>query len=128
MKNMVVVHYANGDISKGTTGDFFPNKSSFHLQMNGSSAMVEVNVQDLKAIYFVESFAGDPSFSERTDVQRTGFGRKIRVLFKDGEVQYGYTQGYAPNRPGFFVAPCDPESNNARLFVVAAATEKVELS
>lgn len=126
MKNMVVVHYANGNIVKGTTGDFFPNKNSFHLQENGSEAMSEIHVQELKAIYFVESFEGDPSFNEKSDVERTGFGRKIQVQFKDGEVQYGYTQGYAPNRPGFFVAPCDAESNNVRLFVVTAATEKVQ--
>lgn len=126
MKNMVVVHYLNGNIVKGTTGDFFPNKNCFHLQENGSETMNEILVQELKAIYFVESLEGDPSFNEKTDIERTGFGRKIKVHFKDGEVQHGYTQGYAPNRPGFFVAPCDPDSNNVRLFVVTAATDKVQ--
>ena len=126
MSNQVVVHYANGDIIKGKTEDFFPNKSVFHLQEKISGEMKQINIQDLKAVYFVNSFEGNPQLSEKTDVERSGFGRKIKVHFKDGEVQYGYTQGYAPNRPGFFVSPCDKESNNIRIFVVSGATEKAD--
>ena len=126
MSNQVVVHYANGEIIKGKTGDFFPNKSVFHLQEKDSGEMKQINIQNLKAVYFVESFEGNPQLSEKTEAERSGFGRKIKVHFKDGEVQYGYTQGYAPNRPGFFVSPCDNESNNIRIFIVTGATEKVE--
>ena len=126
MINMVVVHFVAGGVIKGETGDFFPNKSSFHLQEEGTDEMQQINVQDLKAIYFVENLEGDSTFNEKNDVERAGFGRKIKVQFNDGEVQFGYTQGYAPNRPGFFVSPCDSESNNKRIFVVTGATEKVE--
>ena len=125
MNNQVVVHFADGKIMKGNTGDFFPNKNVFHLQENGGG-MVQVNVSELKAIYFVESLEGDPQFNEKTDLERTGCGRKIKVQFRDGEIQFGYTQGYAPNRPGFFVTPSDADSNNERIFVVTAAAEKVE--
>ena len=45
--------------------------------------------------------------------------------FKDGEELLGTTQGYQPDRPGFFVIPADPESNNERCYVVASATEEV---
>ena len=126
MINMVVVRFFSGEIIKGTTGDFSPNKSSFHLQEEGTDEMKQINVQDLKAIYFVEDLGGDSSFNENNDVERVGFGRKIKVQFKDGEIQFGYTPGYAPNRPGFFVSPCDEESNNKRIFVVTAATETVQ--
>ena len=30
---------------------------------------------------------------------------KIRVDFLDGEVMYGMTNGYSPNRKGFFISP-----------------------
>ena len=126
MINRVVIHYIDGSITKGETGDFFPNKNSFHLKVENSDEMQQVDVQNLKAIYFVESFNGDSSFNEKDNVERSGFGRKIKIQFKDGEVQYGYTQGYAPNRTGFFVSPCDPDSNNLRIFVVTGATEKVQ--
>ena len=35
------------------------------------------------------------------------------------------TQGYQPDRPGFFVVPVDPKSNNDRCFVVMAAVKAV---
>lgn len=127
MVNLVVVHYADGKIVKGTTGNFFPNKNVFHLQEQDGGDMRQVNIQDLKAVFFVKSFAGNPGYQEKIDLDRAGFGRKIRVHFKDGEVLYGYTQGYAPDRPGFLVFPCDPDSNNDRIFTVAAATEDVQL-
>lgn len=125
MVNLVVVHYADGIILKGKTGDFFPNKNVFHLQEQNNDEMKQVCMQDLKAVYFVKSFEGNARYTEKNDVIRTGFGKKIRVHFKDGEVQNGYTQGYAPDRPGFLVFPCDPDSNNERIFVISAATEKV---
>ncbi len=126
MNNQVVVHYMDGKVVKGITGDFFPNKNAFHLQDNDSGEMTQINAQNLKAIYFVKSFEGEESFIEQKDLVRTGYGRKIQVSFNDGEVQYGYTQGYSPNRSGFFVTPCDEGSNNIRIFVMTAATEKIQ--
>lgn len=126
MSNKVVVHFLDGEITKGETGDFFPNKSSFHLKEQNSGETKQVEIQNLKAVYFVQSLSGNSSFDEKSDVERTGFGRKIQVNFKDGEIQYGYTQGYSPNRSGFFVSPCDPDSNNLRVFVVTGATEKIQ--
>ncbi|WP_020674910.1 DUF6982 domain-containing protein [Geopsychrobacter electrodiphilus] len=127
MKNKVVVHYSNGNIDKGETGDFFPNKPHFHLQPLGSNETKQINMQTLKAVYFVETFEGN-SNADKEDIklERAGFGRKLRVQFEDGEVQYGYTQGYSPDRPGFFVSPCDPSSNNIRIFVVTGSTTSIK--
>ncbi|NLA41334.1 MAG: hypothetical protein GX874_07990 [Smithella sp.] len=52
-------------------------------------------------------------------------GRKIRVLFKDGEEMIGTTRGYQLNRQGFFVIPADPQSNVERCCVVTKATREV---
>jgi hypothetical protein len=52
-------------------------------------------------------------------------GRKLRIVFKDGEVLVGTTQGYQPGRQGFFVVPADAKSNNERCYVVSAATQEV---
>ena len=129
MNNKVVVHHSNGNILKGETGDFFPNKPLFHLRVLGTNETKQIDIQNLKAVYFVETFEGD-STSEREDfrIERTGFGKKIRIQFKDGEVQYGYTQGYSPDRPGFFISPCDPSSNNLRIFVVTGATVLIKFT
>lgn len=127
MQNKVVVHMADGTILKGTTADFFPNKETFHLQEESAGETHLIGVASLKAVYFVKSFAGRSDYKEKSDVERSGCGRKIKISFNDGETQFGYTQGYAPNRAGFFVFPADPESNNDRIYVITAATGKVEL-
>jgi uncharacterized protein DUF6982 len=54
-------------------------------------------------------------------------GRKIKVVFSDGEVLVGTTQGYQPNRPGLFVLPANLDSNIERCYVVAAATREITL-
>ncbi|MGA2079406.1 MAG: hypothetical protein ABSH53_02155 [Holophaga sp.] len=52
-------------------------------------------------------------------------GRRIRVVFKDGEVLTGLARGYRPDRAAFFVMPADQRSNHERCFVVAAATREI---
>jgi hypothetical protein len=125
MLNTVVLHFVDGTILKGTTDDFFPNKDMFHLKAKGGGEIREVRLTNLKAVYFVKSFEGDPLYQDKADQERAGFGKKIKVIFRDGETQVGYTQGFTPDRNGFFVFPADPDSNNDRVFVVNASTEKV---
>jgi hypothetical protein len=125
MRSNLVLHFADGTIRKGTTDDFFPNKDLFHFTENDSGQTDQIGVATLKAIYYVKSFEGNPAYREIADMERVGFGKKICVHFNDGEIQLGYTQGYSPNRLGFFVIPCDPNSNNDRIFVVSTATSKV---
>jgi hypothetical protein len=53
-------------------------------------------------------------------------GLKVKVTFFDGEVMYGSTNGYAPERKGFFIFPADEESNNERVFIIRESTVAVE--
>ena len=130
--NQVVARYQDGRVLKGVTNDFVPAKDRFHLQLQGAGSgtrPVEVLVSELKAVYFVKDFAGNPEHkeSELFDPKRPTAGRKIRVVFKDGEVSVGTTQGYQPGRPGFFLIPADAGSNNERCFVVTAAAREISL-
>ena len=88
---------------------------------------VEINTKDLKALFFVKDFEGDQKHVERNefDPSRPPVGRRIKVVFKDGEVLVGTTTGYQPGRPGFFVVPADDSSNIERCYVVSAATREV---
>jgi len=125
----VVVRYLNGKIVKGFTQDFFPNKDRFHLHpaAKTSGESVEVTLKDLKAIFFVQDFQGNAQYHERKNYGEgeKPQGRKVEVTFVDGEVLVGSTLGYDPNRPGFFVFPADPKSNNKRVFVVTTAVKNV---
>lgn len=128
MQFQVVVHYADGRLLKGHATDFFPNKATFHLAQRGSEETREIDIAELKAIFFVKTFDGNPTHHERKDLERAGMGKRIQINFKDGEVLIGYTSGYSPERAGFFVFPADPESNNEKVFVVTAATQNVSFS
>ncbi len=122
----VVIRYANGKLIKGYTNDFFPNKPLFHvrpIESQPTDKGVEVYIKELKGIFFVKDFMGNPSYNENkniTEAQQPS-GRKVKVIFKDNEAVVGTTLGYDPGRSGFFVTPLDSQSNNLRVFVVSAA-------
>lgn len=105
----VVVHYADGRVVKGFTNNFFPNRPTFHLHPVGGPADkgTEVRVADLKAVFFVKDFEGDPAYNEKkTFVEgQSPAGRKVEVTFADGEVLVGATLGYDETRPGFSSPP-----------------------
>lgn len=129
--NRVVAHYKDGRLLKGLTNDFLPTRDHFHVQLDpGESGArpVDVKVPELKALFFVKDYSGDPSHQRTQDFDpaKPPVGRKIQVVFQDGEVMVGTTQGYRPDRPGFFVTPAD-EGNNERCFVITAATQEVKL-
>ena len=128
--NKVVARFADGRIIKGTTADFYPNKDTFHLAVEAAPVgekPLEVSTQDLKALFFVKEFEGDAGHGEGTEFDSANppAGRRIKVVFKDGETLLGTTTGYQPKRPGFFVVPADAGSNNERCYVVTAATQEV---
>jgi hypothetical protein len=130
--NKVVARIADGRTVKGFTTDFSPDKAHFHVnpaELAPDARAVDLGVADLKALYFVKDFAGDPQHHDdmRFDPSRRALGRKIRVIFKDGEEMTGTTQGYQPGRSGFFLVPADPGSNIERCYVVAGATKHIEL-
>jgi hypothetical protein len=125
----IVIRFADGRIEKGYSQDFFPNKPAFHLFENlskGAANHKEIRVADLKAVFFVKTFAGNPDYKERKRFVEgdPAQGRKAEVDFLDGEVLQGSVLGYDPKGPGFFLFPSDPESNNQRVFVINSAVNK----
>ena len=123
--NKVVARFKDGSILKGKTSDFFPNKTSFHLEtLAGETKMIDV--EELKAFFLVKDYDGNKNYDEEYEDEIAGTGRKIRVKFSDGESIIGYTLGYSPDRQGFYMTPADFSSNNQRIFVVKSASEKIE--
>ncbi len=121
----IVVQLKNRTVIKGTTNDFFPNRRRFHVeQMDGS--ITDVVIEDSKAIFFVKDYEGDKDHKDSYNDVLTNAGRKTKVKFKDGEIIYGYTLGYSPERQGFYLTPADLGSNNERIFIVTSATQNVQ--
>lgn len=127
--NKVVVRYKDGRLVKGTTRDFIPGKAVFHVETVDKTETIEINVEDLKAIFFVKDFYGKAEYVESKAFvdSGSGKGKKIVVEFKDGEMLTGYTLGYDTNRPGFFIMPSDDRSNNERIYVVRSSVGSVAI-
>jgi hypothetical protein len=130
IQNKIVVRYQDGRVSKGFTNDFMPNKDVFHIvPMDAPSGTkpLDVYVNVLKAVFFVKDFIGDKQYKEKKtfDTAKPVVGKKIKVIFRDGEELIGTTQGYQPGRPGFFVFPADAQSNLERVFIFSAFTRTV---
>src|SRR5512145_511206 len=123
IQNKIVVRYQDGRIVKGHTGDFLPTKPVFHLTLIDAprdAKPIDVKIAEVKAIFFVKDFTGNRERPKGQEFPagKPVVGRKIRVVFQDGETLVGTTQGYDATRPGFFVIPADAQSNNDRCFVV----------
>lgn len=123
--NKVIVRFKDGTLIKGNTSDFFPNKSYFHInRLDGK--IEEIDLEDLKAVFFVKDFEGNKNYQKKYEDTIHGAGRKILVEFTDAESITGYALGYSPDRKGFFITPADLTSNNERIFVVKSATKSVK--
>jgi hypothetical protein len=128
MQNKVVLHFLNGGIAKGSTLNFFRNKKLFHYTDSHTQEIIVVEPRKLKGIFFVKSYDGNPGYRERPDVERAGLGMKVKVFFKDGETLVGYTSSRPQGKTGFFLFLPDAKSNNEKVFVIHAATERVLLT
>ena len=124
----IIARFRNGRMKKGYSQDFFPKKPVFHLSKDArgtSREPEEVHVNELKAVFFVKDFVGNPDYEEQkrfVEGDRPS-GRKVEVIFADGEVMQGSVLGYNPKQPGFFLFLVDPRGNNTRVFVVNDAVK-----
>ncbi len=127
--NRAVVAFLDGRRLKGYLFNFSTLRESFHLfaddkvQKEGGT---DVQMKDLKAVFFVKDFKGNPESQETAAVNPQQHGRKIEITFNDGETLTGTTEGYNPHRLGFFIFPSDPRSNNMRVFVVNKNVRQVK--
>jgi hypothetical protein len=118
----VVVAYLDGRRLKGYTNDFSPARDHFFLFPEGVDSKpgdrgTSVRIAELKALFFVKDFAGDPSHKEVPSTSPLP-GKRIEVTFSDGEKLIGSSVAYNPRNLGFFMQPADPAGNNERIFVV----------
>jgi hypothetical protein len=128
--NRAVVAYLDGRRLKGYVFNFSALKDTFRLfpdEMAQQKSGTDVLLKDLKAVFFVKDFLGDPSYHESTEGSPAQHGRRVEVIFKDGEKLSGTTDAYHPQKLGFFVFPIDARSNNVRVFVVNKNVRQVNM-
>lgn len=94
---------------------------SFRIRTLESNQIEEVSADEIKAVFFVNSFGGDAkheilNFHTRAPIVH---GIWMRLQFLDGEVMEGIVFNsirYLVD-PGFFLLPTDPDSNNRLVYV-----------
>jgi len=90
-----------------------------------------VPLPEIKAVFFVRDFDGNPQRSERKLFQSRPrmAGLWVQMTFKDNEV----LEGLLPNnlveisQEGFLVTPADLYSNNLKIFVPRTALSKINV-
>jgi hypothetical protein len=118
----VIARYWDGLLLRGFTNDFHASRPHLHLSSHPTAERAAfVPLAQLKALFFVRDFDGNPRHVEEQQFVQRPQGRKIEVTFRDGEVLVGSTLNYRPDGQGFFVQPADTRSNNLRVFVTHAA-------
>ena len=124
--NKVVARFKDGSLMKGTAQDFSQDKSMFRFETVSGEEQI-IDVEQLKALFWVKDFNGNPEHKDLyiNDLDRGG--KKIEVKFIDGELMKGHTLDYSEDKPGFILMPSDPDSNNIGVFVVNSASEKISL-
>ncbi len=129
MSNKVVAHYQDGRVVKGTSLDVGPGRRWFHVRC-ADGEVVHVDMNDLKAVFFVRSLEGDATRNDslmplQNDPRSRG-ATLVKLGFADGETIVGLTIGWPPRNPFFFVNPVDPDSNNIRILVNRNAVTAAE--
>jgi hypothetical protein len=117
----VVAAFLDGRRLRGYVLDFSPMRDDFTLLPSDNPMQArgeKVELTSLKAVFFVKDFAGNKEYRPPENVAPQQQGRKIEVVFRDGETVWGTTQGYNPTKLGFFMFPADGGDNNMRVFVV----------
>jgi small nuclear ribonucleoprotein (snRNP)-like protein len=130
----VVVHLIGGRTFKGSIQSFDPTGSTVRVRSSRGSNRMEVNFEEVKAIFYVKTYAGNREYREKVRfVLSEPKGKRIMVRFKDGEILLGYAdrdfgeRGGSlsiltdPRQKGFFLFPADPGSNNTKVFVVISS-------
>jgi len=119
---LVVIAFLDGRRTQGYIYDFSALRERCKVFPSPMAAEGEdVSLKQLKAIFFVEELAPDKTAPAAP-------GRKIEVLFSDGEKLHGTTQGYTPERLGFFIIPHDTGGEKfriLRIFIINANVKKV---
>ena len=122
----IVARLKDKTLIKGRSVDFSPNRLFFHMTLLNKET-IKVNVQNLKAAFFVKSFTGNRDYQYTYNDTLPLENNKLKVEFTDGEVMIGYADQYPFDRHGFFFTPADLDGNNERIFALTSSVKNISL-
>ena len=124
----VVLHFRDGVTDHcRLAAEFSPRDVEVEVESDDHRRR-RVRVDDLKAVFFLKDPRQRQMDLERDGSDATNDGAAVaRVEFFDGEIIRGRVSHYSVENTGFWLYPSAPESNNARIFVVARSLQTVSL-
>ena len=127
MEQKIVVHMTGGAVHKGVTQDFGPDRPTFHLlPAEGGGVPLRIDVEKMKALFWVKDYLGNRHFVARRDFEgTTTTGRRAVLTFVDGESMWGTVEEEHTAWEGFFFRPVDERDNNLRVFVIRKSLKDV---
>ncbi len=135
MQLKLVAHCRDGRVLKGIT-----TRNSLSLSAEGFSmdvvrgerkgTEVFVPFRDLKSVYHVRDFEGDPASKNGngagTHVESHMLGDRVSIRYADGETLEGFLTGkYRPESPRFSIVPGNGSCNNISVLVERSAVAEV---
>ncbi|MBI1955681.1 MAG: hypothetical protein HYS38_04750 [Acidobacteria bacterium] len=115
----MVIAFLDGRRVRGYVFDFSPMRDQCRIFPSPTARANEGEIVDfktLKAIFFLQEPVGEAA--NTSNPTSAAPGRKIEVVFSDGERLEGTTQGYSRDRLGFFMVPEDPTRKIIRVFII----------
>ena len=134
----VVAHLRDGNLIMGYTDIVapdtleellqqgpFPLPEQVPLRTTGARQAQAIDLESLKALFFVKSFEGRDQYQELKffDAHPPVLGLWVRIKYFDGEASEGVVHNslhYLMN-PGFFLKTPDPHSNNKLIYVLKSS-------
>lgn len=122
---LVAARYLDGRVTKGRAIDFAAN-ADLTLIASGNDEEVRIPAGELKALFFIKDIEGNPEREERKSFRDSQLlGKRVWVIFHDGEEMAGWSQSFRRGKHGFYLFPTDPRSNIEMAYVFGHATREV---
>jgi len=125
----VVVRKLDRELIKGFVDPASYLRSNDIEMLDREGRALTVPFPDIKAVFFVRDFDGNPQRSERKLFQSRPrmAGLWVQLTFKDAEMLEGLITNnlVEPGPEGFLITPADLYSNNLKIFVPRSALSKV---
>lgn len=114
----VILRYGNGRVAPAFSPLFEEGSDSLPTVDLAGEALL-VSLSELKALFFVRTFTGNPSYDAPRDAggSPAGGARLVLLHFRDGERMLGEVGVLADLSRGFYFTVLDPENNNLLVYV-----------
>jgi hypothetical protein len=129
MHQKLILRRRDGSMTRCTTYSHFSAAFQSIKVINTDGKVDSVPLSELKAIFFVKDFGGNPHYHAHGDFsdESPKAGKAVKVTFHDGEIMRGRVINMSEGHSGFFIFPADPLDNNEKVFIVRSPDLKVEV-